>query len=142
MATKFTVVARKDMSKGASEDAKLYYAQAQANGECNFKSLCKTISSNSTASAGDIELVVTGLAEAAEQALERGEIVDLGKLGRLRITLSSEGAGSEEEFTANKIRKARIVFTPGERLRDVASKMKYERISAIKTTTPKEGGME
>lgn len=140
MATRFTVVARKDMSKGAGDNAKLYYAQAQSNGESDFQSLCRTISSSSTASEGDVEVVVTGLADAAEQALSRGEIVDLGKLGRLRVSLSSTGSATEDECTAAKIRKARIVFTPGERLRNAVGKMKYERVSAIKPAGTSEEG--
>lgn len=130
MPTKFKVVARKNLSKGAAEDSKLYYAQSQSTGTSDFSAICRNIAAISTASEGDVEAVMTSLVFVAQEALNRGEIVDLGKLGRLRVSISSKGAEDAEQFTAAMIRKANIIFTPGDALRTTAKKMKYERITA------------
>ena len=48
MAISYTLVQRKDMSKGALEDAKLYYAQAVSTRRVEFDDLCDEIAETCT----------------------------------------------------------------------------------------------
>ena len=63
MPAKYTLVLRKDMRKGAAEDSKLYYANAKAAGTCGMYELCDLISLSSTASPGDVRLILDSLIE-------------------------------------------------------------------------------
>ena len=48
MSLKFTVVARKNLSKGAPEDSKLFYAQARQMGTVGIDELCDEIAETCT----------------------------------------------------------------------------------------------
>ena len=58
MAISYTLVQRKDMSKGALEDAKLYYAQAVSTRRVNFDDLCDEIAETCTLTSADIKAVL------------------------------------------------------------------------------------
>ena len=50
MAVHYHLVLRKDMTKGAAEDSKLYYAQTSASGMNDLKQMCENIAARTTAS--------------------------------------------------------------------------------------------
>ena len=50
MAVHYHLVLRKDMTKGAAEDSKLYYAQTRASGMNDLKQMCENIAARTTAS--------------------------------------------------------------------------------------------
>lgn len=60
MAVHYHLVLRKDMTKGAAEDSKLYYAQTSASGMNDLKQMCENIAARTTASEGDVKLVLNG----------------------------------------------------------------------------------
>ena len=49
MSVKYRLVLRKDMTKGAAADAKLFYAASSSNGMCDLASLCEIIADRSAA---------------------------------------------------------------------------------------------
>ena len=61
MSVKYKLVLKKDLTKGAAADAKRYYASAPVSGTMYFNSICDVIADRSTASDGDVALVVRGL---------------------------------------------------------------------------------
>lgn len=112
MSVKYKLVLKKDLTKGAAADAKRYYASAPVSGMMDFDSICELIADRSTASDGDVALVVLGLIRAMEEALLRNEVVQLGRLGNFRLSIGSSGTVEEKDFQANMIRKPKIIFTP------------------------------
>lgn len=127
MSVKYKLVQRKDMTKGAAEGAKLYYAQSYANGKCTMQTLCETIADRSTATAGDVNLVLDGLLFVMKQKLQEGQIVQLGDLGYFQATLGSSGVAEAKDFSADLIKRRRIVFRPGKLLKTIAGELKTER---------------
>ena len=138
MSIKYKLVLRKDLSKDAGKDDKKYYASVNNSGTFSFEDLCESVSSISTASRGDVLVVMDGALTVMKSALLRGEIVQFGELGNFQINTGSKGVTAVEEFKPNLIRKARIVFRPGTLLKDSLNKVSYERIG--KDTTSQEGG--
>ena len=69
MPIKYRLVLRKDMTKGAAADSKLYYAVNKSTGTCDFEELCDQIADRSTASRGDVHVVVDGLLYILKQRL-------------------------------------------------------------------------
>ena len=116
MSVKYKLILKKDLTKGAAADAKRYYASAPVSGMMDFDSICELIADRSTASDGDVALVVLGLIRAMEEALLRNEVVQLGRLGNFRLSIGSSGTVEEKDFQANMIRKPKIIFTPGDKL--------------------------
>ena len=59
MGVKYHLVLRKNMSKNVEAGKeKLYYAQTRATRTCTFDELCELIAESSTASSGDVKLVI------------------------------------------------------------------------------------
>lgn len=91
MPIKYRLVLRKDMTKGAAADSKLYYAVNKSTGTCDFEELCDQIADRSTASRGDVHVVVDGLLYILKQRLQKGETVQLGDLGHFQAVIGSKG---------------------------------------------------
>lgn len=108
---------------------KQYYAVVTDRREMDLEQLSKAVSRSSTVSGADIRAVLYASVEEATDALSEGFIVRLGDLGSLRINISSEGAAKEADVTANLISGARIVFTPGDKLKEALNNLHYEKAS-------------
>lgn len=129
MSVRYKLVKRKDLSKNAPAGAQKYYASVNNNGTLSFKQMCESVSNYSTASAGDVMVVIDGVLFTMKEALRRGEIVQMGDFGNFQVNVGSGGATTAEEFKASMIRKPRIVFRPGEMLRDMLAKISFERLN-------------
>lgn len=128
MAIKFRLVQRKDLTKGAAADAKRFYASANVTGKMDFQAVCARIADRSTASDGDVALVLQGLNVCMREAMMRGESVQLGELGHFQAVIGSTGSVEEKDFNTAMIKKPRIVFRPGAMLRGMVENMSFERI--------------
>lgn len=105
-----------------------YYASANVTGMMDFDTICDVVADRSTASDGDVALVLLGLIRCMQEALLRGEVVQLGALGNFRLSLGSSGVVNADDFHASLIRKPRIIYSPGVKLREMIAKVSIERI--------------
>lgn len=129
MAVKYSVVARKNPQ---SPDApKKYYAQAQAGGETSLELMSKRIERLCTVTRPDILAVLAGLQITVIDALENGEIARLGDLGCLQVSVSSNAAVAEKDYTSDLIKKTRIIYRPSRELRDMLKTVSYEQVSKL-----------
>ena len=135
MPIKYRLVLRKDMTKGAAAGSKLYYAVNKSTGTCDFEELCDQIADRSTASRGDVQVVVDGLLYILKQRLQKGETVQLGDLGHFQAVIGSKGTKLESDFNASLIKRPRIVFRPSVTLKSVTGLAKFEKIVPDATTT-------
>ena len=117
MSVKYKLVLKKDLTKGAAAGDKRYYASAPVSGTMDFDSICDVVADRSTASDGDVALVIRSVIRVMGEAFLRNEVVQLGNLGNFRISIGSSGTVDEKDFQANLIRKPKIIFTPGAKLR-------------------------
>ena len=129
MGIKYHLVLRKNISKKVEEGKEfLYYAQTRATRTCTFDELCDLIAESSTASSGDVKLVVDRMTKFMAKSLERGEVVQLGELGNFQYILGSSGSTSEDVFQASQLRRPRLCFRPGTLLRNLTLMVKGEHI--------------
>ena len=112
-----------------------YYAVAQSKGEVDFRALAKEIAEITTVSVPDAIAALESLVMIIPRHIENGEIVRLGELGSLRITLNSEGSATEEEVNATNIKKARYRFTAGSELQETLKTLKYSKVKKAPTPT-------
>lgn len=140
MPAKYKLVLRKDMRKNAAADAKLYYANAKAAGTVSVYELCELISEGSTASAGDVKLILEELIRVMRRCLGKGEVVQVGELGNFQLQFGSTGTLTEKEFNQALIKSKRIVFRPGRMLRDAVHNYSYEKLVPTEPVAPPAGG--
>lgn len=122
----YSVVERKDPKTPDMEGK--YYAQAQARGEAGIRELSQRIQQMCTVTRADVQAVLTALEDVIADSLANGEIVRLGELCSLRVSLSGEGAMTKEEYHTGLITKKRILFHSGETLANMLSTLKYQRV--------------
>lgn len=122
----YSVVERKD-PKNPEVQGK-FYAQAQARGEAGIRELSQRIQNECTVTRADVVAVLTALEGVVSDALANGEIVRLGELGSLRISLSGTGSILKEDYHQGLIEKARILFTSGKTLATTLATLKYQKV--------------
>lgn len=144
MGIKYRLIAKKDMTKGAAADDKLFYPQLVMNGRVSFEALCQEASEQSSLTSGDIKNCMDRIVYCAVAHLKEGRSVDLGDLGGLRLALRSGGTATEADYDVEvQMRNPKVVFSPGKKLREMkSSALAYERQTEPEpdTETPDDGG--
>lgn len=122
----YSVVERKNPN--TPEDPGKFYAQVQARGEMGIREIAERIQRECTLTRADTIAVLTALEDVVSEGLQGGEIVRLGELGSLQVSVSGQGVEKEEEYNDGLIERKRILFRPGRTLRDTLSTLSFERV--------------
>ena len=117
-----------------------YYAQAQARGDVSLRDMAERIQSSCTVHKSDVYAVLVALEDVVADAIQNGEIVRLGDLCTLQVSLSGKGAVTEEDYTADLIKRAKINFRPGTVLANALASLSFSkvRVKYTKEETPEE----
>ncbi|WP_299664781.1 HU family DNA-binding protein [uncultured Polaribacter sp.] len=107
---------------------KKWYATTAKQDERNIEALTTSIEKISTVSGADIRAVLYALVDVCIEELSYGNVVRIGELGNLRVGVSSEGVATQEEVTTALIKKARILFAPGSRLKVMRDTLTYQKV--------------
>ncbi len=132
MPVPFNVVPKHNPQQPKS--AQKFYAVAQSTGEANFRQMAKEIAEITTVSLPDAVAVLESLVMIIPRHIERGEIVRLGELGSLRLTINSTGSDTADAVSASNIKKANYRFTAGEELQQTLKILKYARVKPSEPT--------
>ena len=106
-----------------------YYAQAQARGDVNVREMAERIQSTCTVHKSDVYAVLVALEDVIAEALQNGEIVRLGDLCTLQVSLSGKGAMTEDEYTTDLIKKSRVNFRPGPVLANTLASLSFSKVA-------------
>ena len=142
MAQKYKLVLKKNLGKDSETTPQKVYAIPKYSGYADLAHLCKLISARCTASSADVKAVLDSLLFVLDLELQAGRIVQLGELGNFRLSLSSEGTAERDDFSESKLRKARVIFTPGEALRTTVETTSFAAFTPEATDEVEEGGGE
>lgn len=127
MAVTYRLVERGNPMK--KDEPKKFYAQAKSRGELTFRRLAKEIAEGSTTvSDSDVLAVLNDLTKVLKRHLSNGEIVRFGDFGSFQITLSSEGASSEDKFNQSMIKGGKVTFRPGIDIKEMLATLSYEKV--------------
>ena len=122
----YSVVPRRNPSeKGAPPK---YYAQAQARGDVSLRDMAERIQSTCTVHKSDVYAVLVALEDVVAEAIQNGEIVRLGDLCTLQVSLSGKGALTEDDYNTSLIKRAKINFRPGRVLADSLTSLSYSKV--------------
>jgi len=89
---------------------------AHSDGEATLRQLAKRIAEIFTVSSIDTLAVLESLLTVIPSYLLDGKIVRLGDFGSFRLTVSSEGADTEGNFSKDLIKSANLNFRPGKQI--------------------------
>ena len=104
-----------------------YYASPVMNGVITLEDFTKSIEKRSTVNGADIRAVLYAMVDVAIEHLADGALVRLGDLGSIRINLRTTGKDTPEAVDASSINKAVLTYTPGRRLKEMLSNVKYKK---------------
>ena len=107
-----------------------FYAQVKLSGDVSLREMCERIQQSCTVTKADVHAVLVAMEDVIVDALKGGEIIRLGDLGTLRVSLSSKGALTEKEYTNSLITKSRIIFRPGSILSEALANLNYTKLTA------------
>ncbi len=141
MAVQFKKVKRKLLG-GEEAGTYKYYGMARSTGITGLKELCNLICARASFSPADVRSMLESLDWVMDHELRGGRTVKLGELGTFRMSLRSEGTVTEKEFTAHKIKRGKIIFTPGAVLKEVCKEVSFEPFDTAKTEGKGEEGEE
>ena len=110
-------------------DPPKYYAQAQARGDVNIREMAERIQSTCTVHKTDVYAVLVALEDVVKEAIQNGEIVRLGELCTLQVSLSGKGTLTEKEYDDSLIKRAKIIFRPGTILAGALETLKYSKVA-------------
>ena len=110
-------------------DPPKFYAQAQARGDVNIREMAERIQSTCTVHKADVYAVLVALEDVVKEAIQNGEIVRLGELCTLQVSLSGKGTLTEKEYDDSLIKKAKIIFRPGTILAGALETLKYSKVA-------------
>ena len=120
------------------DEAPLYFAHVQANGEASIREMAERIQQTCTVHKSDVFAVLVALEDVITDALKGGEIVRLGDLGSFQIGISSKGALTEEDYDESLIKKVRINFRPGSVLSNILGNLSYKKVAVKSSKADKE----
>ncbi|MBN1767602.1 MAG: hypothetical protein JXR50_06660 [Prolixibacteraceae bacterium] len=109
MTVKFKVI-EKGQPGVAGGGEKKFYASPVMSGELTLAGLTRSIEKISTVSGADIRAVLYAMVDVMRDSLADGQIVRLGEMGSLRVSISSEGKANADEVNAKAIKNAKVIF--------------------------------
>jgi predicted histone-like DNA-binding protein len=127
MPIKFKVIERGQPGVPGGGEKK-FYASANITGEKTLAGLTKDIEKISTVSGADIRAVLYAMVDVMTTSLSDGQVVRLGDLGSLRVSIGSQGQEKAEDVKASTITSSKVIFTPAKGIKDMLATLKYEKI--------------
>ena len=131
----YSVVPRRNPSEKGTPPK--YYAQAQARGDVSLREMSERSQATCTVHKSDVYAVLMALEDVVADAIQNGEIVRLGDLCTLQVSLSGKGALTEDDYTTDLIKRAKINFRPGTVLSNALASLTFSKVK-VKYTKPAE----
>jgi predicted histone-like DNA-binding protein len=104
-----------------------WYASPVNEGKITQRDLAKDIVVNSSLSRGDIGNVIDNILDSMPKYLLMGKSVSLGEFGTLRLSFTSDGVSTVDEFNPNLINGVKVVFTPSVEFKKTLDDIHFEK---------------
>ena len=108
-----------------------YYGNVKSSGDINIREMAERIQGSCTVTKADVYAVLVALEDVISESIQKGEIVRLMDIGTLRVGISTKGALKEEDFNEALIKKARIIFRPGNILSNALANINFPKVKRI-----------
>ncbi|GAA3929582.1 HU family DNA-binding protein [Hymenobacter algoricola] len=114
---------------------KKFYAVARSQGDTSVRDMAGRINEMSTVSTVDVMAVLEAFFQTVPRELAAGRIVRFGDFGSFSVSLQSEGAATEKEFSAGLIDNVKVVFRPGKLFAQAMQGAQLRRVSTVLSNT-------
>ena len=114
-------VVRRTLNFDKANPKEVVVAQTEPRATTGLEDLISLIGQISAISRGDVLSVISTLTRLIADELAKGNIVEIGELGRLRFNMRSKAAKSVKEFTHSNILTPTLHFLPGMLLKAAVS---------------------
>ena len=110
----------------------------------NIREMADRIQASCTVHKSDVYAVLVALEDVVAESIQNGEIVRLGDLCTLQVSLSGKGALTEKDYNTALIKRAKIIFRPGKVLANALESLTYSKVEIKypKDDAAEEGGEE
>ncbi|WP_439183645.1 HU family DNA-binding protein [Carboxylicivirga taeanensis] len=122
---KFKIITRGNPRQ--PELPKKHYATIVRPRNVTLETLAKRISEISPVNELDTLTTLTALSRVIPEFLTAGATVEMGDLGRLQVSISSEGTDTEEDFSKALIKNCKVSFQPSVKVKETLKAAKYEK---------------
>ncbi|MDL2256829.1 hypothetical protein LJC06_01330 [Bacteroidales bacterium OttesenSCG-928-I14] len=123
---------QKRICKFGTERSEKYYVIAKRWERISYDYLIEEMVRRTGLTPSEARSAMDYLAEAIPRLMEINSSIDLGPLGRMIITIKSEGSESEEEASVHKVKDIRLNYIPNKEIRKKIRKLplkKYPELS-------------
>jgi len=127
-------VVKQKVPAGENAGKEMYFGRVCAGARISFEKLCSKITHHCMVTHSDVSGVLKEILRCAASTLEDGNIVQLGRLGNLRLSAGSSGVEEEGDFSLRHMRKPRVVFSPGKKLCKMIEDVRFrkEQVKEVK----------
>ena len=110
----------------------------------DFKMLCDQVTKVGFVPRGTVKAVLDGLIDSLITYMEIGASVNLGEFGTFRPSFGCKSQENAEEVTAETLKNRKIIFTPGNLLKNMIKSVSIQKLDADRTSSsaPSGGGEE
>ncbi len=109
---------------------KKWYAVSVAQGKSTLPMIVDSIRDKCTVTRPDVLAVLAAFVDDVYQRLQAGQIVELGELGNMQLTiLNFGGTTTKAAWTPQLIKKAKIVYRPSVAMKRAADNASFQRWS-------------
>lgn len=105
-----------------------FYANAVSNGVMTMDEWAEQIAARCTIKEADVVGIMKAFAEAFSEALLDGYIVDLDQIGKFRLTCTSKGTDTYDDFNSYKIQGINVRYTPAKKLKEALNAISFNKL--------------
>ncbi|MBR5297719.1 MAG: DNA-binding protein [Parabacteroides sp.] len=126
MSVKYRLVKRKNLGADKASTPEKVYAQAVYGDLVTFEELLGDITESGIPT-NQVKGVTDRMVHQIKKHLAAGRRVQFGELGNFRYGVGSIGVLNEEDFDSSLIRVPKVIFVPGNALREAKKDVKFEK---------------
>lgn len=105
----------------------LYYLKEKTVGRFKYVSLIAEMVRNTSLTPYEAAAALDYLFASVTRLLSSGHTVKLGPLGYFKVVLHSEGVDTLEQVSTRQLKRIKLIFVPGKRLRQQIAEMTIEQ---------------
>lgn len=111
---------------GDPNDPGKWYPVLRSVGTVSEKQVARDIADETTLNPKEAEMAVYQLLKILIRELKNGNTVQLGDWGSFYLTLNTEGVETEEEVSANQVKRVNVRFRAGKELTDAVNSAEFK----------------
>lgn len=135
----FRYVVRKRRVGIGSAKTEKYVAASYSVADIDFDRLCDQVTSQGMVPRGIVKAVLDGMVDALCTYASIGATVRLGGFGSIRPGLNGKSQEDAKSVTADAVYRQKLIFVPGQRLKDMMKQSGVTRLVVNAETVPADG---